>query len=275
MRDGGRVLQFIWAHPANRHRRIRQLGRACGFQLRARMIGARAQASVGDRGGRVWVDLHRTAATKCLYANPPDWPQMLVWRRKLEKGDLFLDVGANIGAYSVLCGCLGAEVIAFEPAPDTARLLRENVALNGLEVEVWEAAAGREEGTTRFTAGLDCVNRVDPDGETTVRVLRLDSVVGDRLVGGVKVDVEGLELEVLVGLTTALKEHRVGLLQLEWNRAADRAPVADLLACHGYGLWQATADGLLVEAESMEAGEDLFAMPTAREEGRPASRLSR
>ena len=52
----------------------------------------------------------------------------------LQRGDVFVDVGANIGYFSVLAACLvgeGGQVFAFEPDPDNFRLLRDNVALNG------------------------------------------------------------------------------------------------------------------------------------------------
>ena len=38
----------------------------------------------------MWADLHRTAASKVVYGNPPDFPEMLVWRRHLRPGLIFL-----------------------------------------------------------------------------------------------------------------------------------------------------------------------------------------
>ncbi|MGH7867608.1 MAG: FkbM family methyltransferase [Candidatus Dormibacteraceae bacterium] len=57
----------------------------------------------------------------------------------------------------VFCASLGAQVIAFEPASDTAELLRENVALNGLQIEVIEAAVGNKCGEVGFTVGQQAV----------------------------------------------------------------------------------------------------------------------
>lgn len=130
LQDASSVTAFIWQHPANRRRRVKQLAKACDFQLRTRLLGTRFQTPFGNQGGKIWVDLHRTAATKALYANPPDWPHMLVWQRRLTANDIFIDVGANVGTYSVLAASLGAQVIALEPATDTVKLLRENVELN-------------------------------------------------------------------------------------------------------------------------------------------------
>ena len=258
------VAKFIWKHPANQDRRFRQLTRAARFQLGARLFGTRYQTQIGDKGGRIWVDLHRTAATKALYANPPDWPHMLVWRARLRAGTIFIDVGANIGTYSIMAASLGAEVIALEPAKDTAELLRENVALNGFSVDVIEAAAGREAGTTHFTAGQDCINQVDPSGDVIVPVVTLDSIIGERHVTGMKVDVEGFEFDVLLGCMRALQDHRIDLLQLEWNSAGDRAPVSRLMLDLGYRFFEPTDSGELEERHSLKTGADLFAAPINR-----------
>jgi FkbM family methyltransferase len=134
----------------------------------------------------VWADLYRTAASKVVYANPPDHPEMLTWRQVLLPGDLFIDVGANIGSYTIWTAELGAEVIALEPAKDTFALLTENVALNGYSVEPIEVAAGSACGMTRFTAGRDCVNLLDPEGSVETMMVTIDSIIGDRTVAGMK-----------------------------------------------------------------------------------------
>ena len=55
----------------------------------------------------------------------------------LRPGDLFLDVGANIGSYTILAsGVVRATSWAFEPDPQTSRYLRRNVAINGLCVDL-------------------------------------------------------------------------------------------------------------------------------------------
>ena len=260
------VINFIWAHPANEGHRIRALFRAAGFQARARVLRRRTLARLGDRSS-VWVGLHRWEASKIVYANPPDYPEMLVWRWVLRPGDLFIDVGANVGSYAIWAGELGAEVLAFEPADDTFDLLVENVALNGYPVRAIRAAAGAVCGTALFTRGLDSVNRLDPNGSVETAMVTIDSIIGDRVVAGMKVDVEGFEIEVLRGCEVALSERRIGLIQLEWNATsqsavrADRRPVANLLVKHGYGLYRPSRDGTLAPLTDLSFGPDVFARP--------------
>ena len=67
------------------------------------------------------------------------------------------------------------------------------------------------------------MNCLDPDGAAVTAVLTIDSVIGDRVVAGMKVDVEGFEIDVLRGCEQALSEHRLRLIQLEWNETSMQA----------------------------------------------------
>ena len=67
--DARSVMQLVWMHLANEGQRARAVLRAVGFQARARMLNRRTLAWLGDRS-HIWADLHRTAASKIVYANP-------------------------------------------------------------------------------------------------------------------------------------------------------------------------------------------------------------
>jgi FkbM family methyltransferase len=202
-----------------------------------------------------------------LYANPPDLPEMLAWRGALRSGGLFMDVGANVGTYAIWAAELGAEVIALEPAADTFSLLEENIALNGYPVTAVRAAAGDHCGWARFTSGLDAGNSLSVDGPAVTRLVTVDSLIGSRPVAGMKVDVEGFEIEVLRGAARALAERRIGLIQIEWNEmstfavGADRRPIAELLAGYGYRLYRPDATGRLIPVADPGFGADVFASP--------------
>ena len=75
----------------------------------------------------------------------------------------------------------------------------ENIALNGYQVTAVQAAAGDHCGTARFTAGRDAGNSLDPDGPVRTELVTVDSLIGDRHITGMKVDVEGFEIDVLRG----------------------------------------------------------------------------
>ena len=196
---------------------------------------------------------------------------MSTWRRELHPGDLFIDVGANAGVYAIWAAECGAEVIAVEPSNDSLPRLRENIALNGYDITVLPVALGPTKGTSPFTVGLDDVNKfafnVSGPVVVSVETDTLDDVIGARTAAGVKIDVEGAELLVLEGAPVALKEHRIRLLQLEWNDTSvrtlgqDRRPVVELLGASGYQLFRPDADGRLVPAIDPAYGSDVFARP--------------
>ncbi|GGM04697.1 MULTISPECIES: FkbM family methyltransferase [Micromonospora] len=270
LEDSRKVVRYIWTHPANRRHRVASLARATAFQLRARLTGRPALTPIGEHN-RMWVHLHQHGASKVLYANPPDWPEMQAWKALLGPGDLFVDVGSNAGTYSLWAAEAGARVIAVEPDPGAVERLRHNIALNDLQdqIEVQQCALAAEPGRLRLTSGRDTTNHLLPPDEesgTLVEVRTLDELLGDDRAAGIKIDVEGAERMVLAGAARALREHRIDVLQLEWNEQSEllfgetRAPLADLLRGHGYHLLRPDDQGRLRPTDASGYGADLFAV---------------
>lgn len=261
------VASYVWTHPANRKHRVRALARAVTFQMRGR-LGRRTLTAIGSNA-HMWALLHHSAASNAVYANPPDWNEMQAWACILRPGDLFVDVGANVGTYALWAADHGAVVIAVEPDPRAAALLRENVALNNLPITVIEAALGSKVGSLMLTEGNDTTNHMLPDGSTggqRVRAQTLDALLRGRAARGVKIDVEGAERIVLEGALECLAAGRIDVLQLEWNSTSaallgeDRAPVAAILAAHGYSLHRPDRHGILRPVDGIPFGPDVFAV---------------
>jgi FkbM family methyltransferase len=152
-----------------------------------------------------------------------------------------LDVGANIGNHSVFflthMGC--RRLIAIEPFLPAYRHLLANLALNStarVDVAMIGAALGVDEGTanlvppTRFNIGL---TRVDP-GPGDVRVLRGDDHFLSTPIDLIKIDVEGMEIEVLSGLSETIARHRPAIY-VEAGRST-RSALLELLGSAGYRL---------------------------------------
>ncbi|MFB9236899.1 FkbM family methyltransferase [Plantactinospora siamensis] len=267
----GQVLTHVWRHPANRDRRLRSVLRAVSYQVRGR-LGRPTVARLGERS-RILARPHHAAAGLVVYGNPPDWPEMHAWRRLLRPGDLFVDVGSNVGTYALWAAESGTTVVAVEPDRQAAEELRRNVGLNGYPIEVLECALAAEPGTLRLTSGNDTMNHLvlgdghgHGHGGTPVPVRTLDEVLGDRVAAGVKIDVEGAERLVLEGARAALADRRITVLQLEWNRMSERVlgesrePVARLLAEYGYRLTRPDETGQLAPSDASGYGPDVFAV---------------
>jgi FkbM family methyltransferase len=239
------VSAYVLRHPANRGHRLRAMKRAIAFQLRARVAGKNTLAPIGQRM-LLEVPLHAHGASKAVYANPPDWPEMNLWRSLLKAGDLFIDVGSNLGLYAVWAADCGAHPLAVEPDPANAERTRANLRRNRIPSKVVESALGATRGTMRFTTDADAENHlvVHGGGSTTreVSVTTIDALLGGRSARGVKIDVEGAERLVLNGAAASLGASRIDVLQIEWNPLSQsllgetRLPVADLLRAHGYVL---------------------------------------
>ena len=255
---------YIWAHPANRGKRVCAIGRVLLFFVRAGILDREVTAKIGNQS-RIIATPRRFASVKVVCANPPDYLEMRTWHRYLKGRDFFVDVGANIGSYSIWAAELGAEVLALEPAEDTYAALEANVKMNGYPIRTLRAAAGSICGEMRLTDGKDDKNRLVISGGVLVPMVTVDSIVPGRIVNGIKIDVEGYELEVLRGCEKSLSERRIELIQLEWNATSftavgtDRGPVARLLRAYGYKLYRPDWSGALRPLDDWGFGADVFA----------------
>lgn len=144
-------------------------------------------------------------------------------RRLLAPGDVFVDVGAHIGLYSVVLGAAGCRVVALEPNQRTFEHLRRNIALNALEERVLalpcaatpmpgvlplHLACATNSGGASLVGGGPIVNHAP--------TLRLDAITGALGLDDVtlaKVDAEGSEPGVLESLGALRPRHLI----LEWN----------------------------------------------------------
>jgi FkbM family methyltransferase len=213
----------------------------------------------------MWVHIGNAAATKVVYGSPPDWAEMQAWARLLRPGHLFIDVGANVGTYTLWAASLGCSVIAVEPDATSVKKLRANIELNPeIEVEVLEMALADKGGEIQVTVGMDSMNHIGPGRK--VRSSTLDEVVDHRAVAGVKIDVEGFEELVMQGAANTLGTAAVRAFQFEWNdfsvgrMGRDRGGLARMLESANYTLARPDASGRLWPCAAPEFGADVFAV---------------
>jgi FkbM family methyltransferase len=140
----------------------------------------------------------------------------------LRPTDIFVDVGANIGSYTVLASrVIGAQTFAFEPIPATFLRLQRNLRVNGIEHRViaHQMAVGANPATLRFSADDDTKNKSVTHsyrGRTTLaQVETLDHLIGNIHPAMWKVDVEGFESEVLSGAACSLADPALSVIVLE------------------------------------------------------------
>ncbi len=223
------TLRIVARHPLNADRPWRGLLRLLRWQLGARLVPGPVAVPLVDQT-RLLVSPGMTGATGNIYCGLFEFEDMALVLHGLRPEDLFVDVGANIGVYSVLAsGVADAQTLAFEPIPATYALLQRNLRVNGLEsrVEALALGLGAQPGVLHFTAGLDTVNHVAAasDGQETqveVPVQTLDSVLDGRVPRMIKIDVEGWETEVLAGAQATLAAPGLQVVLLELAGSGQR-----------------------------------------------------
>jgi FkbM family methyltransferase len=162
-----------------------------------------------------------TGATGNIYCGLHKFVDMAFMLHVLKPNDLFVDVGANIGSYTVLAsGVCGAKTLAFEPDAGAANQLRRNIHIDELDslVTLHEVALGDMNGKANFTVGCDTVNRVADLGEPETQIVamrRLDDIPGASQATVIKLDVEGYESKVLTGAPQVLASRALIAVQTE------------------------------------------------------------
>ncbi|MDX6752579.1 FkbM family methyltransferase [Geminicoccaceae bacterium 1502E] len=242
-----RTAAFIVDHPLGSRQPVRSLAIFAAWQLmsrvsrRPRIVKFAGQTRLLARAGE-------TGITGNIYVGLHEFTDMAFVTHALRSGDLFGDVGANAGSYTILAaGVAGADVVAVEPVPETLERLKANIELNELDgrVRVCASAVGARSGTARFSCNADTTNKfidkniVDNVPSMEVSVRTIDSIFERRAPEIIKVDVEGFEAEVLEGAARvlpnpALKALVIEVLDLDVDRATGSLPVADTLASHGF-----------------------------------------
>jgi len=194
------------------------------------------------------------SASAALYTDGwPDYPEMKFVAAYLRPGDGVVDVGANVGVYTLFAlsrtGLTG-HVHAFEAEAGAAARLRENVALNDAQgrVTVHPVAAGAEREILRFSKGredttsrLACTSGEQEPGTVELETERLDDVIGEEELAMGKMDIEGAEPMALEGAERMLAERNPPVWLVELNGCCQdfgwtEEQVADWLSARGYDL---------------------------------------
>lgn len=168
------------------------------------------------------------------YEQLPDFRSSSSW--------LVVDVGANVGFFTLRQVALGARVIALEPNPDARGRLVSTIEHNGLadRVQILPCAAGRTAGVAELSVGAATVTGTVLVGVAAaardrfvVDVLPLDIILmAEPRIDLLKIDTEGAEVEVLAGAAAALQ--RTDRVVLEWHSPALRAEAGALLEAAGF-----------------------------------------
>jgi FkbM family methyltransferase len=184
-------------------------------------------------------------------------PETIEWIDGFREGEILFDIGANIGQYSIYAAKRGIKVLAFEPESQNYALLNKNIFLNCLEDKVMclnVALSSRDSldyiYIPTFQAGgaMNCFGATkdwncqdfNPEFKQGVISYSLDSFI-ERYSGyfpaHIKIDVDGIEPEIVAGAEKTLRDQRLKSVLIEINEGLSQyLELIDTMRSYGFSL---------------------------------------
>ncbi len=186
--------------------------------------------------GKLGTFLHRKGTLDFQFGNYAyEWAVKVFMNKHYADYNVFIDVGSNMGTYTVMLGKLGLKTISFEPSVENYRALRVNILLNRLEKQAATFNFGLDHidrsasfifdpintGASHLSAAEFYDHATDARGQKTeVKLMMLDHVYeqlelkeSDRIL--MKIDVEGMEESVLLGAKEFIRKFPNILIVME------------------------------------------------------------
>lgn len=215
------VMRRIAQHPTNRGKPLSAIMRWLRLCLASYLTPTR-QIAIPYVGSAIlnW-PAGATSVMICARYGLSEYGDMAFCLHLLRPDDLFCDVGANAGVYTILAAhAVGCSVVAAEPVPRTFDLLMQNVYANGIseQVDARRVGVGRTPSSLYFTSLLWSYNHVvgsQSENTVEVEVQPLDVILGNRKPTAIKIDVEGFEAEVVAGATKTLNSPEIQAVIIE------------------------------------------------------------
>jgi FkbM family methyltransferase len=225
-----KTLFFILNHPINKNKKFRSLINFFKWQINCK-INNFPIIYTFTSNSKLIIYKGMAAATGNYYCGLMEYADMAFLLHFLREDDLFVDIGSNIGTYTILASAeIGAKSISVEPIPNTFKLLEDNIKLNGLNSKVKALNIGLSSsiGSLKFTKSLDSVNHVASTNDfdkdlIEVNINTLDNILLSEISPCIlKIDVEGFETEVLLGAEKTLNDTNLKAIIIELNGSGSR-----------------------------------------------------
>lgn len=222
-------LNLLLNHPLTEEHKLSALWRYLGWQAAIRLV---RQPILFDFVNNSMLCIRKgEASSLVVHTGLFEYEEMCFVLHCLRKDDIFVDVGANVGVYTILASAvIGSRCVAFEPVPDTFTDLLLNIRLNnvGHLVRAVDAAIGSTNGAAACTAILGAANRITTGvapgevGTVQVRMARLDDAIQNLKPRILKIDVEGFETEVVSGGQETLSDPNLTAVIMELKGHGER-----------------------------------------------------
>jgi FkbM family methyltransferase len=226
-----RTFGFILNHPLSKRHPVKSFSRFLLWQIQSSFSPSKLYVKQFIKPVKFYARKGLTGVTGNIYSGLHEFSDMAFLLHFLRSEDVFFDIGANVGSYTLLAaGVCKAKSTAIEPVNSTYDILNKNIVLNNLQdkVSTINSAAGAVKGTITFTSNEDTTNHVitenEPNTEDIINVplITIDSLLVGNSPALIKIDVEGYETEVLKGMENTLSSSELKAIIIELNGSGTR-----------------------------------------------------
>lgn len=228
-REMYKLLREVLRHPLSRGYRFSTARRILTWQFASRMIPGECVFPFTSKT-QLFMNRGMHGATGNFYFGLDEFDDMAFVLNVLREQDLFVDIGANIGSYSILAsGHAGARTVSVEPVPATFARLRKNVRYNNIDhlVALHNCGISDRSESLQFTTDLDSTNHIATDDDVDAETIEVTVVQLDKMLDGlqplcIKIDVEGFEEKVVNGGKSVLQSESLRAVLMELNGSGNR-----------------------------------------------------
>lgn len=223
------TFKFLITHPLNKRKKFSALKRFFKWQISSRLsFGPIIYSWINST--KFIAQKGETGLTGNIYCGLHEFEDMAYLLHVISDTDLFVDVGSNVGSYTLLAsGVKNASSISFEPSIDAFNRLNKNIQINKLfdKVNTFNAAVGNKDGIMKFTKNNNLTNHILTEKDDTseyeeVKIISLDTILKNYSPNIIKIDVEGFELSVLNGALETLRKKSLHSIIMETNGSNNR-----------------------------------------------------
>lgn len=262
-----RVLE----HPLNKDKPLNTLGRILWWKYNQHFIKLPATVEIVE-GVRCMCYPDSSYGGLIVYQRFPEYEEMNYIHNKLKKGDVFIDIGANIGAISLIAASKVGDhgkVYAFEPNKVVLPRLVENVHLNNMDgiIKVLAMAVSNTNSEVTFineeASEVSHISYSKRSEMTTelVKTVALNKFIKNNKINKVKmikIDVEGAELNVLKGCMGVFNNIESMLVEINTNSEKygnSTQDTLDFISEQGYKTYHFADNGELVKIRDFPANK--------------------
>lgn len=239
------TIKTILSHPLSRGHEFYILLNLLKWQIRIRLNASsiiipwiQDSCFISGKG--------ETGLTGNIYTGLFEFEEMSFLLHALSPKEIFVDVGANVGAYTILASqVIKSRSISFEPIPETVKRLENQIRLNGIGdlVDLRPKGVGNSVNLLPFTTNSDTTNQVIFDTKIENAEFFQVTTLDQDLTGDgpyfLKIDVEGFEYAVLEGGRNMLMSEKIMAIIIELNHNCEKFghtnyEIHELLNSHGY-----------------------------------------